>query len=358
MKQVFNLFFITLLTGVLITSCQKVGELAVYQNATPAVLTTSAATIAPVRADSNRSVLTVDWTYPNHATGDPNSIKYTIDIDSVGKNFSNPLTKVVIGSLSTSFLAKEFNNFALAKGYTPGVVTDLEMRLTSSYGNNNERVNSNTVRFKYTPYAIRVIVNYDFPKALWVAGNFQNWTPANAPKIVDATATGTTGSNYEGYINFGNTVPEFKFVKGPDWAAGDFGSAGTGRLGGAGNLTLTSGGVYRIKANTVNNTWSADKITSFGIIGNATPNGWNSSTAMTLNADGTYSVTAALTVGEMKFRANDDWAINFGDNTSAGGPDNIPDYDGSNIAISSAGNYVITLDLSRAGNYYYTLRRL
>ncbi|MCW3082206.1 SusF/SusE family outer membrane protein [Segetibacter sp.] len=358
MKQVLNSFFVILLAGVCITACQKVDDLPLYQNATPAVLTTSATTLAPARADSTKSLLTVNWTYPNHATADPNSIKYTIDIDSVGKNFSNPLSKVVVGSLTTSFLAKDFNEFLLAKGYMPGVVTSLEMRVVSSYGNNNERVNSNAVNLKYTPYAIRVIASYAFPKALWIAGNFQNWTPATAPQIVDVAATGTTGTNYEGYINFNNPSPEFKLVKGNDWSAGDIGSAGPGLLGGGDNIKLPTAGIYRIKANTVAKTWSFDKIDSWGIIGDATPNGWNSSTAMTLNPDGTYSINASLTTGEFKFRANNSWDMNFGDNKAGGGPDNTPEYGGDNIVITSAGNYTITLDLTKAGNYYYTLRKL
>ncbi|MDB5249064.1 MAG: SusF/SusE family outer membrane protein [Segetibacter sp.] len=342
-------------------ACDKVDDLPLHQKATPSLLTTSATTLAPPRADSGKSILTLNWTYPNHAAADPNSIKYIIDIDSAGKNFSSPLTKVVIGSLTTTYLAKDFNNFLLARGYTPAVPVDLDVRLTSSYGNNNERTSSNILKLKYTPYAIRTIVNYSFPKALRVAGNYQGWAPGTAPKIVDSTASGTTGTKYEGYINFTNASPEFKFVKGDDWPAGDFGGAGANKLGGGDNLKLTDGqGVYLIKANTRALTWSATKINSWGVIGSATPNGWNASTPMTLNADGTYSVTVALTGGnDIKFRANDAWDINFGDNKANGGPDNVPDYDSNdNIAIATSGTYVVTLDLSRAGNYYYTLRRL
>lgn len=79
---------------------------------------------------------------------------------------------------------------------------------------------------------------------------------------------------------------------------------------------------------------------------------------MTLNTDGTYSITVDLTGGnELKFRANDDWAINFGDNKS-NGPDNIPDYGGDNIAIETSGSYFITLDLTLAGNYSYNIRKM
>ena len=79
---------------------------------------------------------------------------------------------------------------------------------------------------------------------------------------------------------------------------------------------------------------------------------------MTFNAgDGTWTITLNLVGGagkELKFRANDGWDINFGDNAPA---DNKPDYGGDNIKINESGNYTITLDLGLAGNYAYTIRK-
>ena len=60
-----------------------------------------------------------------------------------------------------------------------------------------------------------------------------------------------------------------------------------------------------------------------------------------------------MPAGKFKFRANDDWGINFGDN----GADFKPEYDGADIVISAAGNYTISLDLSAGGNYAYTLKK-
>jgi hypothetical protein len=50
-----------------------------------------------------------------------------------------------------------------------------------------------------------------------------------------------------------------------------------------------------------------------GIIGSATPFGWDSDVDMTKNDVDTnlYSVTMELVVGEAKFRQNDDWAVNW-----------------------------------------------
>ncbi len=81
----------------------------------------------------------------------------------------------------------------------------------------------------------------------------------------------------------------------------------------------------------------------WGIIGDATPGGWDGDTDMTWDADnGVFTITADLTAGEFKFRANDDWGMNLG-----GSLDELTE-GGANIAISEAGNYTITLN--RANN--------
>ena len=78
----------------------------------------------------------------------------------------------------------------------------------------------------------------------------------------------------------------------------------------------------------------------WGLIGSATPDGWNSDQNMTWDSSlKALKITVALTAGEIKFRANDDWAINLGGELGALTPG------GANIAIAAAGNYTITLYL-------------
>lgn len=77
----------------------------------------------------------------------------------------------------------------------------------------------------------------------------------------------------------------------------------------------------------------------WGLIGDATPGGWDTDTDMTWDAGNSeFTVTLDLTVGEFKFRANDDWAVNLG------GDINGLTQDGANIAVGTAGNYTITLN--------------
>ncbi len=81
---------------------------------------------------------------------------------------------------------------------------------------------------------------------------------------------------------------------------------------------------------------------SVGIIGSATPGGWDSDTDMEDNGDGTYFLGIDLIVGEVKFRENDSWDVNWGGNTFPTG-DAVPN-SSDNIPIDTAGYYEITLD--------------
>ena len=74
------------------------------------------------------------------------------------------------------------------------------------------------------------------------------------------------------------------------------------------------------------------------IIGDATGS-WADDKNMTWDAvNGVFTLTLDLVPGEIKFRANDDWGYNFGGDLADLSPG------GSNIPVTEAGNYTITLD--------------
>ena len=83
--------------------------------------------------------------------------------------------------------------------------------------------------------------------------------------------------------------------------------------------------------------------TTIGIIGDATPGGWDSDTDMTQSTFDShiwYINGVSLNDGEMKFRAENDWATNWGNNTADSG---FGTQDGPNIPIE-AGTYDIWLN--------------
>lgn len=113
----------------------------------------------------------------------------------------------------------------------------------------------------------------------------------------------------------------------------------------AGNITVSSNDFYRIRMDAEAKTYELSKST-WGIIGSATPKGWDSDTDMTfVGSKGVYTwkVTVNLVAGELKFRMDDDWAVNIGGDLSS------LQQDGANIAIATAGKYDIELSRTVTG---------
>ena len=171
------------------------------------------------------------------------------------------------------------------------------------------------------------------------------YTPggANSWSQVDSDCLFTTDYvNYAGYAH----VSEFKFTSAPNWDGINYGFAEDGKLstdGGAGNITAPTPGFCFVQANIASLTYSISApVTTYGLIGGATPGGWDASTALTPSANEmVWEGDVAMKGGEYKFRANDAWDINLG-----GSLDNLTQ-DGSNLMFSEAeGTYHVVLDLS------------
>ncbi len=179
---------------------------------------------------------------------------------------------------------------------------------------------------------------------IYVPGGYQSgsgyggdWSPNVAPKL----ASKNSDKNYEGYVYF-SKAGEFKFTQGPNWDVnwGDNGANGTLEANGA-NIAVTEAGYYKINVNLNDMVYTVVK-TNWGIIGSATSTGWDSDTKMVFDAaTKTWTLEMTLKVGDIKFRANSGWDINYGDNKA----DGILDAGGENIKITSAGKYKITMKL-------------
>jgi hypothetical protein len=113
---------------------------------------------------------------------------------------------------------------------------------------------------------------------------------------------------------------------------------------------VADAGYYKVNVDINALTYTIAK-TDWGIIGSATAGGWDSDQNMTYDAtSGLWTAELPLTVGEIKFRANDGWDINYGDD----GANGILEAGGSNIAIPEAGTYLISLKLG-APDYTYSI---
>lgn len=138
----------------------------------------------------------------------------------------------------------------------------------------------------------------------------------------------------------------FKFLPtNVDWTGGYGKGTTDGTLlqdGEAGNITVDEDGFYQVRMDADLLTYEVLKL-KIGVVGDATPTGWDSDTKMNFEGGkGTYvwKITINLVPGKFKFRANDDWDIDFG------GTESEIIFKGPDIEVTSAGTYDISLDLT------------
>lgn len=314
------------------------------------VLNVPAASVVLEEANAGQSIGAFSWTKADF--GFPAATTYILEMDKAGNNFNNAFTMATTNETQVAFTAGEFNNKMLTFGLPGDWTSEVEFRVLATVSQFVDTVVSAPAPMTVTTYD--VIVNY--PK-LYVPGSYQGWDPSNEKTVVYSVKS---NDRYQGYFWFPDEVNEFKFTKVPAWeepnTIGDpdpAGQSGTLQIGnwGGNNIKVTTGaGYYLIKADLIAKTYSATK-TEWGLIGSATPGGWDSDQNMTYDIDnGVWTITLDLVAGDIKFRANDDWALNYGDD----GPDGKLEQDGANIAIATAGNYTITMNLE-AALYTYSI---
>jgi hypothetical protein len=199
-----------------------------------------------------------------------------------------------------------------------------------------------TMSFK--PYD--VLINYPM---VYVPGAYQGWSPGATNGRLFSYGF---NSQYAGIVRIKdgtNATSEFKITSAPDWNHTNWGGTLTktgnnysGTLDPSGNNLSVSAGTYAITVDVTTLAITLTKTDDWGIIGDATAGGWGSSTPMFYNGQRKlWEITASLTVGAFKFRANDAWDLNYGDT----GADGTLNAGGDNIAVTTAGNYTIRMDV-------------
>ncbi|GAA4466237.1 hypothetical protein GCM10023189_47950 [Nibrella saemangeumensis] len=328
------------------TACEKDEERLVLRPGTGTMTVTPSAQSVTL-SSSNAANEALRFSWPAADYGFNAAVNYVLQFARAGSNFTEPAEVTVGNALQKAFTVSELNALLLRLGLVPGTPAQVQVRVKSDVNPSVTPVYSGTTTITATPYLSLI----QYP-SLYVPGSYQNWAPATAAKI----ASVRDNKVYEGYVNFTEATTEFKLTDAPNWDSGIFGAAAGAAAGLASpgdNLKVTGPGYYLLKADLNANTWSATR-TTWGLIGSGTSTGWDSDLDMTYDAaTGTWRITTDLKEGEIKFRANDAWTINLGDTKA----DGLLEYEGENIKITSAGRYLVTLNLGNAGNYSYTLTK-
>lgn len=192
----------------------------------------------------------------------------------------------------------------------------------------------------------------DYVAASYPGSSFADWAPDKSPQV---KSTVTSPDNLEGYVYMKNASNGWKFATQTNWDGPNYGDGGAGKLDANGGNFSSPAGYYKINVNAAVSPMTYTAVaTSWGIIGDASPNAWNDETALVYNPSArVWQGGIAMTVGTFKFRANHSWDYNYGSDLADGkliaGAGNIP--------VTVAGVYAFTLDLSHPNAYTYSANR-
>ena len=124
---------------------------------------------------------------------------------------------------------------------------------------------------------------------------------------------GDDGVHFTGFMYLNQNG--FKFTTAPDWSGTGYG-ANFDTAPNAANIVITEpAGYYKVDVDLSAKTYTLTPITTIGIIGAAVPvTGWDSDQDLTYNVEERcWEIKdIKLNAGECKFRANDDWAMQWG----------------------------------------------
>jgi hypothetical protein len=375
MKQMIKLF---LAAAVIMTAvaCDKKEDLPFYKTGTVPVLSSSASAIAAAPSDSNKTVVTYSWTNPGYAT-DSTTVKYIVEIDSAGRNFSKAAKKEVSGTLSTSFTGAEINAILIGYGFNIGTAYDMDVRVTSSYANNNDQYKSNVLKMKMTPYKIPPKI--PVPAELIMVGDATvgGWdNPAKpASQAIAQTFAKLDETTYGGIFYLYGNSGYLMLPKTGNW---DHKFGGTGQNGGellvdgavpsSNTPTPNADGWYKIIVDFQKGVYTVTPVANpmpdnmYGI-GDATAAQWDNTA---VGGQGLPRLNSVIFEGPLALEGGKNlkfisvvgqWQPQFG----KGSADGIlaANYGGGNdpgtITPATTGNYKIRIDLL---NYTYTLTKL
>ena len=352
MKKI-SIFILVLATFLGFYSCEKSGTEVVLNpaNITAPELKSPADGSSLVFNKENKDS-TIVFTWSDAQYGFNVAVDYYVQVDRKGNNFQNAMPVGHVKSKdSLSISVNDLNNQILLLEDDPEIPNplDVSFRVFAIINSHVDTAFSSVVNVNVQPFYIPIV----YPQ-LYVPGSYQGWNPATADSIGSLNSDG----NYEGYIYMESaTTPiQFKFTSARDWNHLNYGSAGPGKLttenGLSNNLEVPESGYYKFNVDTQGLTWHYLK-TTWGLIGSATPGGWDTDTPMTYDVtDHVWKATLDLTAGEIKFRANGSWDLNYGSNAN----DGKLQEGGSNIKVTAAGNYTVILNLDHTVYRYKLIK--
>lgn len=302
---------------------------------------------------SGDNIINFSWQDADYSA--PTQIDYWLEIDD-NQDFTEPIIVASTSQRSISLLVTQLNTAVSDAGLAPFQNGTAYVRIRSTIGSNNVLPQySNVISFTVFPYTT------ELPR-LYLVGGFQadsgyGTTNTEGPTLASSEFGNET--DYEGFAYFGGSDLSFQlhragfvgeYVEGNPIYGNDADSVVEGA---AGTFVAPSEGYYRVNVDLNAGTISYTE-TNWGLIGPGSPAGnWDADIDMTYNIEAKVWEfnNASTSSGEFKFRANDDWGINFGGDDNN---DGSLDYGGSNFENNTNASRFI-LDLSKARAYTFSI---
>ncbi|MBW2962483.1 SusE domain-containing protein [Mesonia aestuariivivens] len=288
-----------------------------------------------LQENAEDEALNLEWEEANFKVNTP--INYQVELSTESNNFSEVI-KLAEELKNTSFqlTTSDFNTKLAEVGLAQNTTETILIRIKSYLGSSN----TNAVKFS-TPVRLTVTTYEPFIDLSTTWGIVGSAAP-NGWDGPDASfwKTNQNGVDNQEYVAYTTlTDGEIKFRENNDWANNYGGS--DGQLVAGGDNIAVSAGTYKININLNELTYNLEEY-SWGIVGSATPNGWDGPDIQ-LKYDGVNKVWRVeninLTDGEIKFRFNNTWGGDFG------GTNGELIEGGDNITVS-AGTYTIIVDFN------------
>lgn len=350
MKKYINKLVALLTIVMFATSCDSDSPLTVLQSVSfPAPITSSASTVVLTEAMADNEAITISWPAVVFPVAAP--VLYTVQFDltanTKGKNAWLNAKAFEAGNdvLSKTFTVRELNKIATDLGLKSDVAGTISARVVAVM---DRSIYSNAIDITVTTYEKAIVFG-----EIYMPGSYQgkDWN-VNTATVLTAIEKGI----YQGYVTvlpgYG-TGFKVNTAKGWDEFYGAGAAAGSLERMNTTDLQLPGEGSFQVKVNLQTLTFTTAKY-EWGIAGDAThaPTaedanyGWNNALPMSYDHQTkTWKITATLIPGNIKFKLNNQWAINYGPND---GSSTVATYDGGAYYISEAGTYEVTFTVNEA----------
>jgi len=329
-----NLILILALIGVisLFSNCEKDGEQITIKSNVTAPSITTLPDLTLLRANGTDSIEFVGTPVDPGFTA---SAKYYLEACAKGNGFENVTTIYSGVTVESIKMTISDLNLILLKGFPQDQASSVDYR----------------IRAVLEKDAGTGIEDMEYISAI----KNESTTIYGLPRLdllnsgIDQKIEAPLGDGkYNSYVKLDATQPFT--LKDPDTGK-IYGGVGGALAENGSGISIADNGYYNLEVDINALTYTTEAY-MIGVIGDATPNGWDDPDQK-LDYDiatGTWSITLDLTAGVIKFRKNDGWGWNMGfvegEEPGMSGDLQQGGY-GNDIPIAASGNYTIIIKIER-----------